>query len=133
MRKLVRLLADDEHARVLRSTVQRTNGGWVISFTVERSPKARRARCPLAAVGVDVGLARLATLSTGEVAANSRPLQAVLGKLRRLQRRLDRQRRAPRLIPARRRAGSRSPTRTDFRPLRSERGAVCRRLPDCDP
>jgi putative transposase len=94
MRKLVRLLADDERARVLRSTVQRTNGGWVVSFTVERSPKVRAARCPLAAVGVDVGLARLATLSSGEVAANSRPLQAVLGKLARLQRQLDRQRRA---------------------------------------
>jgi putative transposase len=45
-------------------------------------------------VGVDVGLARLATLSTGQVAANARPLQAVLVKLRRLQRQLDRQRRA---------------------------------------
>jgi putative transposase len=41
-----------------------------------------------------VGLARLATLSTGQVAANARPLQAVLVKLRRLQRQLDRQRRA---------------------------------------
>jgi transposase len=94
MRKLVRLLANDRQARVLRATVQRSNGGWVISFTVERSPKARRARRPEAAVGLDVGLARLATLSTGRIAANSRPLQAVLGKLRRLQRHLDRQRRA---------------------------------------
>jgi putative transposase len=94
MRKLLRLLARDERARVLRSTVQRTNGGWVISFTVERSPKTRRARRPGAAVGVDVGLARLAMLSTGQATANSRPLQAVLGKLRRLQRQLDRQCRA---------------------------------------
>jgi putative transposase len=93
MRKLVRLLRRDERARVLRSTVQRTNGGWVVSFTVERSAKARRARRPDAVVGVDVGLARLATLSTGEVAANSRPLQSALSKLRRMQRRLDRQRR----------------------------------------
>jgi putative transposase len=94
LRKLIRLLDRDEHARVLRSTVQHTNGGWVISFTVERSVKARRARAPGAAVGVDVGLARLATLSTGEFAENSRPLQAALGRLRRLQRQLDRQRRA---------------------------------------
>jgi putative transposase len=43
---------------------------------------------------VDVGLARLATLSTGQVAENSRPLQAELRRLRRLQRELDRQRRA---------------------------------------
>jgi putative transposase len=94
MRKLLRLLARDERARVLRSTVQRTNGAWVISFTVERSPKARGPRRPDAVVGVDVGLARLATLSTGQAAPNSRPLQAVLVMLRRLQRGLDRQRRA---------------------------------------
>jgi len=94
LRKLVGLLERDPHARVLRSTVQRTCGGWVISFTVERSPKARRARRPDAAVGVDVGLARLATFSTGQAAPNSRPLRAVLGRLRRLQRQLDRQRRA---------------------------------------
>lgn len=94
MRKLLRLLADDERARVLRSTVKRTPRGWTISFTVERSPKRRHARRPTAAVGVDLGLTRLATLSTGEAAANSRPLRAVLVKLRRLQRQLDRQRRA---------------------------------------
>jgi putative transposase len=94
LRKLARLLANDPHARVMRSTVQRRNGAWVFSFTVERSPKQRRARRQNAVVGVDVGLARLATLSTGQVAANSRPLQASLRMLRRLQRHLDRQRRA---------------------------------------
>jgi transposase len=51
-------------------------------------------RRPNGAVGVDVGLARLATLSTGEVFPNARPLQDVRRKLRRLQRRVDRQRRA---------------------------------------
>ena len=71
-----------------------SGSGWVISFTVQRSPKRRRARRPNAAVGVDVGLTRLATLSTGDAAANGRPLQASLRSLRRLQRRLDRQRRA---------------------------------------
>ncbi|MGZ4268865.1 MAG: IS607 family element RNA-guided endonuclease TnpB, partial [Solirubrobacteraceae bacterium] len=68
----------------MRSTVQRTSGGWVISFTVQRSAKSRRARRPEATVGVDVGLARLATLSTGLVAVNSRPLQGSLRALRRL-------------------------------------------------
>lgn len=94
MRKLVRLLERDPNARVMRSTVQCTNGGWVISFSMQRSPKQRRARRPDAAVGVDVGLIRLATLSTGHVAQNSRPLRASLRTLRRLQRQLDRQRRA---------------------------------------
>jgi putative transposase len=94
LHKLTRLLATDPDARIMRSTVQHTNGGWVISFTVARSAKQRSARKPSAAVGVDVGLARLATLSTGQVAVNSRPLQASLRSLRRLQRQLDRQRRA---------------------------------------
>jgi putative transposase len=94
MCKLTRLLASDPRARVMRSTVQCAGGGWAISFTVERSAKRRRARRPRAAVGVDVGLARLATLSNGQVAENSRPLQTELRRLRRLQRQLDRQRRA---------------------------------------
>ena len=94
MRKLTRRLAGDPHARVMRSTVQRVNGGWVISFSVERSAKQRHARKPSAAVGMDVGLSRLATLSTGASAANGRPLKASLSALRRLQRQLDRQRRA---------------------------------------
>lgn len=94
LRKLTRLLACDQHARVLRSTVQRENSGWVISFTVQRSPKSRTARRPSAVVGVDVGLSRLATISTGHTAGNLRPLRAELRRLRRLGRRLDRQRRA---------------------------------------
>ncbi len=93
LRKLTRLLTNDPQARVLRSTVQRSGGGWVISFAVQRSPKLRRPRRPDAAVGVDVGLRRLATLSTGHSAQNARPLQAALRSLRRLQRRLERQRR----------------------------------------
>lgn len=94
MRKLIRLLARDPEARILRSTVQRLNAGWVISFTVERSPKRRRARRPNAAVGIDLGLTRLATLSTGSVIKNARPLRAERHRLRRLQRHLDRERRA---------------------------------------
>jgi putative transposase len=65
-----------------------------VSFTVERPAKQRRARRLDAAVGVDVGIARLASLSTGEAFANARPLRDALRKLRRLQRQLDRQRRA---------------------------------------
>jgi transposase len=65
-----------------------------VSFTVERSGKRRRARRPHAAAGVDVGLARLATLSTGATVANARPLKEALRRLGRLQRQLDRQRRA---------------------------------------
>jgi putative transposase len=94
MPKLIRLLKRDEHARILRATVSRSGSNWYVSFTVERSPKQRRARRPDAAVGVDVGLTRLATPSAGGSFENPRPLQGALRKLRRLQRQLDRQRRA---------------------------------------
>src|SRR5919106_3297980 len=94
MSKLIRLLEGDEHARVMRATVSRSGSKWYVSFTVDRSAKQRRARRPNAAVGVDVGLARLATLSTGDAFVNARPLHDALRKLRRLQQQLDRQRRA---------------------------------------
>ena len=93
MSKLIRLLERDEQARVMRATVSRSGSRWYVSFTVERSRKQRRARLPDAAVGVDVGLTRLATLSTGELFANARPLQGALRQLARLQGQLDRQRR----------------------------------------
>lgn len=94
-RKLARLLERDAKARILRGTITRSSAGrWFISFTVERSPKQRKPRKPRAVIGVDLGLAKLATLSTGQTIENSRPLQAALKRLRRLQRRLDRQRRA---------------------------------------
>ena len=94
MSKLIRLLDRDEHSRIMRATVSRAGSTWYVSFTVERSPKQRRARRPDAAVGVDVGLTRLATTSAGERFENARPLRKALRKLRRLQRQLDRQRRA---------------------------------------
>jgi putative transposase len=92
--KLLRLLERDPNARIKRATVQRWGSKWYVSFTVARSPKRRRARRPHTAVGVDVGLRHLATLSTGARVENLRPLQESLRKLGRLERRLDRQRRA---------------------------------------
>jgi putative transposase len=94
MSKLIRLLERDQEARIVRATVSRSGSNWYVSFAVERSPKRRRARCPDAAVGIDVGLARLATLSTGATVANARPLKEALRRLRRNQQQLDRQRRA---------------------------------------
>lgn len=94
LRKLVRLLEHDPQARIMRSTVQRSGRGWVISFTVERSEKSRRSSRPDEVVGVDLGLTALTTLSTGEMIAGRKPLGEALARLRRLQRKLDRQRRA---------------------------------------
>jgi putative transposase len=94
MSKLIRLLERDQHARITRATVSRSGSNWYVSFTVERSSKQRRARRPEGVVGVDVGLRRLATLSTCEAFENPRPLRNALRKLRRLQRQVDRQQRA---------------------------------------
>lgn len=93
--KLNRLLERDPNARIVRATLTRKSPGrWFVSFTVERSPKRRRAHRPDRVVGVDLGLRRLATLSTREHVSNPRPLRSSLRRLRRLQRQLDRQRRA---------------------------------------
>jgi putative transposase len=96
MTKLLRLLESDARARITRATITRRGRRYYVSFTVKRSRalKARRPRHPNHVVGVDVGLARQATLSGGQVFENLRPLQANLRRLRRLQRKLDRQRRA---------------------------------------
>jgi putative transposase len=94
MTKLIRLLENDERSRIIRATITRNGHRWYVSFTVRRSPKQRRPRRPSEAVGCDVGLSRQATLHTGQVFANLRPLQRHLSRLRRLQRQLDRQRRA---------------------------------------
>ena len=93
MSKLIRLLERDDRARIMRATVSHSGTNWYASFTVERSPKQRRARRPDAVVGVDVGLTRLATPSAGKPFENARPFQNASRKLRRLQQQLDRQRR----------------------------------------
>jgi putative transposase len=89
-------LERDERARVTRATITRRGRHYYVSFTVKRSrtSKLRQPKRPNHVVGADVGLARQATLSTGQVFANVRPLQANLRRLRCLQRHLDRQRRA---------------------------------------
>jgi putative transposase len=94
MKKLDRLLQRDRLAKIQRGTLGRHGDQWWISFTVKRSPKQRRVARPTMAVGVDLGIKSLATLSTGEHVANTRPLQQILRKLRLAQRSVDRQRRA---------------------------------------
>lgn len=93
--KLNRLRVRDPRARIVRSTLTRKSPGrWFASFTVERSAKRRPPRRPDSVVGVDLGLRRLATLSTGERIENQRPLERSSRRLARLQRQADRQRRA---------------------------------------
>ena len=89
-RKLARRL-EQGTARILAATISQQGGRWFVSFTCQVQRAERRPRRPTATVGVDVGVAQLAVLSSGEQVANPAPLAAELRKLRRLSRRLARQ------------------------------------------
>ena len=77
-------------ARVLRMTVSRRAGRWYAALTVERDiPTA--ARAPKGgAVGIDLGVKTLATLSDGTVIANPRALAASERRLKKAQKALSR-------------------------------------------
>lgn len=77
--------------KILSATVSRVADRWFVSITVETTddsplPKAENQ----GAVGVDLGVSELATLSTGEKIAGPKPHKALLARLRRLSRSLSR-------------------------------------------
>ena len=76
-------------ARLIRITVSRRAGNWYASLTVEREPTATQAPKG-GAVGVDLGVKNLATLSDGTVIPNPRALSAKLRALRKAQQALSR-------------------------------------------
>lgn len=76
-------------ARLIRITVSRRAGRWYASLTVEREPTAKPAP-KRGAVGVDLGVKNLATLSDGTVIPNPRALGARLKALRKAQKALSR-------------------------------------------
>lgn len=80
-------------ARVLRMTVSQRAGRWYAALTIERDDQASQAvrRAPMGgAVGVDLGVKTLATLSDGTVIENPRYLAASERKLKRAQKALSR-------------------------------------------
>lgn len=80
-------------ARVLRMTVSQRAGRWYAALTIERDDQASQAvrRAPMGgAVGVDLGVKTLATLSDGTIIANPRYLAASERKLKRAQKALSR-------------------------------------------
>ena len=76
-------------AHVVRVSVSRRAGRWYASLTVEREPTAKPAP-KRGAVGVDLGVKNLATLSDGTVIPNPRALGARLKALRKAQQALSR-------------------------------------------
>ena len=77
-------------ARILSATVSREADRWFVSFTceVERAVPAGNGHDDV--IGVDLGVLRLATLSTGEVIDGPKALRRSGRKLRRLQRAVSR-------------------------------------------
>ena len=78
-------------ARVLRMTVSRRAGRWYAALTVEREEPAAAKETPRGgAVGIDLGIKTLATLSDGTVIKNPRYLRKAERKLKRVQKVLSR-------------------------------------------
>jgi putative transposase len=74
--------------RVKGARITKTSDWWFVSLTVELPDEISEKR--QASVGIDVGLNRLATLSTGERFENQAFLKTALGKLRAANKRLHR-------------------------------------------
>jgi putative transposase len=74
--------------KVAGARITKTADWWFVSIQVEM-PEVIAVKNP-AACGIDVGLNRLATLSTGEEVENQAFLKTALGKLRRANKRLHR-------------------------------------------
>ena len=76
--------------RVLRMTVSQRAGRWYASLTVERDDKPVMNPPKGGAVGVDLGVKTLATLSDGTIIENPRYLKKSERKLKKAQRALSR-------------------------------------------
>jgi putative transposase len=90
-RKLARKV-DAGTARIRSATLSWQRGRWHVSFSVELPDAQPAPRTGGRAVGVDLGITRLATLSTGKRVPNGRRLDRELRRLRRAQRRVSRRR-----------------------------------------
>jgi putative transposase len=76
--------------RIVSATVSRSAGRWYASITVDTPDLPQPPAENQGAVGVDLGVTALATLSTGEVFTGPKPLRTLLDRLRRLSRALSR-------------------------------------------
>ena len=77
-------------AKVLRMTVSQRAGRWYAALTVERDTPTATQAPKGGAVGVDLGVKTLATLSDGTVIENPRPLRKSERRLKRAQQALSR-------------------------------------------
>jgi putative transposase len=76
--------------RIVSAAVSRAAGHWYASITVDAPDRSLTPAENQGAVGVDLGVSALATLSTGEVVTGPKPLRTLLERVRRLGRALSR-------------------------------------------
>jgi putative transposase len=76
--------------RIVSAAVSRTADRWYVSITVDAPDLHLPPAENQGAVGVDLGVTRLATLSTGETFTGPKALGALLSRLKRLSRSLSR-------------------------------------------
>lgn len=84
----VTALVDD--ARVVRMTISRRGGRWYAALTVERDEPTVKQAPKGGAVGIDLGVKALATLSDGTIVPNPHSLAADEQRLKRAQKALSR-------------------------------------------
>lgn len=76
--------------KIMSATISRAADRWFVSIAVDTEDPPKRRAENQGAVGVDLGVSALATLSTGETIIGPKPHKALLDRLRRLSRSLSR-------------------------------------------
>jgi len=78
--------------KILSAVVSRVADRWFVSITVETSeaPKQKKVQNDSIAVGIDLGVSAMATLSTGEKIVGPKPHRTLLCRLRQLSKALSR-------------------------------------------
>lgn len=82
--------------KLLSATVSRVADRWFVSLAVDTEDPPKRKAENQGMAGVDLGVAVLATLSTGEIITGPKPHKALLDRLRRLSRSLSRKQKGSR-------------------------------------
>lgn len=77
--------------KILSATISRTANRWFVSISVDTEDRTHLPKAEnQGAVGVDLGVKALATLSTGETITGPKPLKTLMNRLQRLSRSLSR-------------------------------------------
>lgn len=84
-------------AKIMSATISRVGNRWFVSITVETEDNSHLPKSEnQGAVGVDLGVSALATLSTGETIDGPKPYKALLSRVQRLSRSLSRKKKGSR-------------------------------------